>query len=132
MDRETLDSFDKETLIRLVLSQAEAILRLTAQLDALRAENAELRAKLGLPPKTPQNSSTPPSQGRKASGEEKQDRERNASRTLARIGRCIQTRHRGAISRRAPASIAEPMYRTSGSSSAKLMTISKFLRSLRT
>lgn len=40
------------------------------------AENAELRrrvgeleAKLGLPPKTPDNSSTPPSQGHKASGE---------------------------------------------------------------
>ncbi len=64
MDREALDSFDKETLIRLILSQVEAIERLTAQVEALRA-------KLGLPPKTPQNSSTPPSQGRKASDEGK-------------------------------------------------------------
>ncbi len=71
MDRETLDSFDKATLIRLIVSQAEAIDRLTAQMEALRAENAKLRAKLDLPPKTPDNSSTPPAQGRKASGEEK-------------------------------------------------------------
>jgi transposase len=63
MDRAALDSFDKETLIRLVFSLTEAV-------EALRAENAELHAKLGLPPKTPNNSSTPPSQGRKAQGEE--------------------------------------------------------------
>jgi transposase len=35
----------------------------------LRKENAELRAKLGQPPKTPDNSSTPPSQGRKPSAQ---------------------------------------------------------------
>jgi transposase len=77
MDRETLDSLDKETLIRLILSQAEAIERLTNEVEALRAdivklhaENAELRAKLDLPPKTPENSSTPPSQGNKISGDE--------------------------------------------------------------
>ena len=70
MDRETLDSLDKETLIRLILSQAEAIERLMREVQALRADNAELRAKLNLPPKTPENSSTPPSQGHKASGEE--------------------------------------------------------------
>ena len=70
MDRETLDSLDKETLIRLILSQAEAIERLTREIEALRADNAALRAKLDLPPKTPENSSTPPSQGHKASGEE--------------------------------------------------------------
>ena len=38
---------------------------------APRTRVAELEAKLGLPPKTPNNSSTPPSQGRNASGEEK-------------------------------------------------------------
>lgn len=80
MDREALDSFDKETLIRLIVSQAEAIERLTAQVAALRAENVELRAKLDLPPKTPDNSSTPPAQGRKASGEErKREGERRKS-----------------------------------------------------
>ena len=40
---------------------------LEAQNAALGAENASLRAKLDLPPKTPDNSSTPPSQGHKAS-----------------------------------------------------------------
>jgi transposase len=77
MNRDTLDSLDKKTLIRLILSQAEAIERLTREVEALRAdnaklraENAALRAKLDLPPKTPKNSSTPPSQGNKAAGEE--------------------------------------------------------------
>jgi transposase len=70
MNRDTLDSLDKEMLIRLILSQAEAIERLTKEIEALRAENAALRAKLNLPPKTPKNSSTPPSEGNKASGEE--------------------------------------------------------------
>ena len=74
MDRKTLDSLDKETLIRLILSQVEAIERLTREVEALRADNAKLRAdnaalraKLDLPPKTPENSSTPPSQGHKVS-----------------------------------------------------------------
>jgi hypothetical protein len=40
---------------------------LNAENAALRARVAELEARLGLPPKTPDNSSTPPSQGRKAS-----------------------------------------------------------------
>lgn len=71
MDRKTLDSFDKAALIRLIVSQGTAIDCLTAQIEALRAENTELRAKLNLPPKTPDNSSTPPSKGSKASGEEK-------------------------------------------------------------
>jgi hypothetical protein len=34
MDRDTLDSLDKETLIRLILSQAEAIERLTREVEA--------------------------------------------------------------------------------------------------
>ena len=35
----------------------------------MRAENAALREKLNLPPKTPDNSSTPPSQGKKPFGD---------------------------------------------------------------
>jgi transposase len=77
MDRETLDSLNKETLIRLILSQVEAIERLTREVEALRADNAKLhgdnaklRDKLNLPAKTPENSSTPPSQGNKVSVEE--------------------------------------------------------------
>jgi transposase len=71
MDRETLDSLDKERLVRLILSQVDAIERLTMEVEALRADNAKLRAKLDLPPKTPENSSTAPSQGHKVSGEER-------------------------------------------------------------
>ena len=44
----------------------------------LRARVVELEAKLGLPAKTPDNSSTPPSQGRKASGEVTKKPERKA------------------------------------------------------
>jgi transposase len=43
------------------------ILMLMARLDRLEAENAGLRARLGDPPKTPENSSLPPSRGDKAS-----------------------------------------------------------------
>jgi hypothetical protein len=75
MDRETLDSLDKETLIRLVLSQTEAIERLTREVEALRADNVALRAKLDLPQKTAENSSTPLSRGHKASGEESETSE---------------------------------------------------------
>ena len=67
MNREAVESLDKEKLIRLVLSQAEAIAALTRQVEMLTARVAELEAKLGLPPKTPGNSSTPPSQGHKPS-----------------------------------------------------------------
>jgi transposase len=67
MTREGLDSLDKETLIRVVLAQAETIAALTKQCEALSARVAELEAKLGLPPKTPDNSNTPPSRGQKSS-----------------------------------------------------------------
>ena len=84
MNREALDSLDKEALIRLVLTQADTIAALNRQVEmltarlsrleadngALRAENAALREKLKLPPKTPDNSSTPPSQGRKPSADQ--------------------------------------------------------------
>ena len=41
------------------------ILALWAQVQLLTARVAELEAKLGVPPKTPDNSSVPPSQGKK-------------------------------------------------------------------
>ena len=48
--------------------QKDALIRaLMAQVAALTARVAELEAKLGLPPKTPDNSSLPPSKGHKAS-----------------------------------------------------------------
>jgi transposase len=58
-DFRSLDPSDKDALIAALL----------ARVEQLSARVAELEAKLGLPPKTPGNSSTPPSQGRKASSE---------------------------------------------------------------
>ena len=50
------------------MSKKDALIhRLVAQVAALTARVAELEAKLGLPPKTPDNSSVPPSKGQKAS-----------------------------------------------------------------
>jgi transposase len=60
MDRAVLDSLDREQLIEIILAQA-------AMIEPLTRRIAELEARLGLPPKTPDNSSVPPSQGRKAS-----------------------------------------------------------------
>jgi transposase len=57
-----LSSLDEAAKDALILAQAELIASLTKRI-------AELEAKLGLPPKTPDNSSLPPSRGRKASGE---------------------------------------------------------------
>lgn len=59
LDFRSLDPSEKDTLI----------VALLARVEELAARVAELEAKLGLPPKTPDNSSTPPSQGRKASDE---------------------------------------------------------------
>jgi hypothetical protein len=58
-DFSSLSSSEKDALIGTLL----------ARVDALIAQNAALRERLNLPPKTPGNASTPPSQGHKASGE---------------------------------------------------------------
>jgi transposase len=53
---------------RLSHAQKDALIAsLMGQVAALTARIAELEAKLGLPPKTPDNSSVPPSKGQKAS-----------------------------------------------------------------
>jgi len=73
VDLTVLSSSEKDTLITALLAevqaQAEQVQALMARVEALEAENAALREKLGQPPKTPDNSSTPPSQGRKANGQ---------------------------------------------------------------
>jgi len=65
------DLVDKDAVIAGLLARIEALL---AEIEALRATNAllvarvaELEAKLDQPPKTPDNSSLPPSKGQKAS-----------------------------------------------------------------
>ncbi len=58
MYRDDLAKLSKEELIALALAQ-------TAQIEELTRRIADLEAKLGGPPKTPDNSSLPPSQGRK-------------------------------------------------------------------
>jgi|SRR5512135_156942 transposase len=63
----------------LILAQAEMIARLTARV-------AELEAKLKQPPKTPDNSGTPPSQGQKANRPEKAKREGPRKGSLGREG----------------------------------------------
>src|SRR6266849_380432 len=58
MYQDDLAKLSKEELIAMALAQ-------TAQIEELTRRIADLEAKLGGPPKTPDNSSLPPSQGRK-------------------------------------------------------------------
>ena len=66
MTPEALDSLDKPELIALVLTLAEQNRILTEQVATLTARVAALEARLMIPPKTPGNSSLPPSKGEKA------------------------------------------------------------------
>src|SRR5438270_7829256 len=65
-DSSSLSSADKDALIGTLLARVE---ELSKRLAELEKENAALRAKLKLPPKTPDNSSTPPAQGHKSQGD---------------------------------------------------------------
>jgi transposase len=68
LDPAVLSSFEKDALIITLLAQVDAMVTRVA---ALETENEALRAKLKAPPKTPDNSGTPPSLGRKANGDGK-------------------------------------------------------------
>jgi transposase len=72
-DSASLSSAEKEALIAQLIDRVEALTRqveaLMARVRDLEGENAVLREKLKLPPKTPDNSSLPPSRGHKASEE---------------------------------------------------------------
>ena len=65
-DLKSLDSAAKDALI---LALIERINVLIAENAELKERLAKLEAKLGEPPKTPDNSSLPPSRGQKGSGE---------------------------------------------------------------
>lgn len=74
---------EKDALIRALWAQVQA---LTAQVQTLTARVAELEARLGGPPKTPDNSSVPPSQGKKANRADKPKREGPRKGSLGRKG----------------------------------------------
>jgi transposase len=71
MYRDALANLSPEQLIELVLAQAAQIEAQSARIEELTRRVAELEAKLGQPPKTPDNSSVPPSQARKPSRAER-------------------------------------------------------------
>ncbi len=61
---------ERSYTLRVTPFTAERIDELLAQVKALNARSAELQAKLSGPPKTPDNSSLPPSRGQKADAEQ--------------------------------------------------------------
>jgi transposase len=61
-----LQALSRDKLIALILAQHGQIEMQAQQINALTARIAELEAKLAAPPKTPDNSSLPPSKGQKA------------------------------------------------------------------
>jgi len=63
-DPSKLTEAQKDALIRILTAELRS---LSERMKALETENAALRQRLNLPPKTPQNSSTPPAQGHKPS-----------------------------------------------------------------
>lgn len=72
-DIRSLGNAEKDALIATLLARLTAleaeVAALRADNAALRSENAALREKLKLPPKTPDNSSIPPSRGQKPNEE---------------------------------------------------------------
>jgi transposase len=91
MAPEILDSLDRDALKALVLELIEQVRLLTEQNRQLTVRVAELEARLGAPPKTPDNSSLPPSSGQKAnrpgdgaaSGKKRRKGRKGAARALS-------------------------------------------------
>jgi len=74
-------------LNQLTHEEKDALIRaLWAQVQALTARVAELEARLGAPPKTPDNSSLPPSQGKKPNRPDKAKRHGPRPGSLGRMG----------------------------------------------
>src|SRR5919199_2299113 len=82
-DLSSLSHDEKDALIHALWAQVQA---LTAQVATLTARVGELEARLGLPPKTPNNSSLPPSQGRKPNRGDKPARTGPRQGSLGRKG----------------------------------------------
>ena len=77
MDADSLNRLEKSELIALVLAQAEQIVALVARV-------ATLEARLAVPPKTPSNSSLPPSKGQKANRPARSGKRRKGRLGVAR------------------------------------------------
>ena len=82
-DLASLSPAEKDALIRALWAQVRA---LTEQVATLTARVAELEAKLGVPPKTPDNSSLPPSWGKKPSRDDRPNRTGPRQGSLGRKG----------------------------------------------
>jgi len=83
MDREALLALDKPALVDLVLHQQQVLSELTARVAELEARLAALES----PPKTPGNSSVPPSQARKPNRAERRGKKRGPKRGHAGASR---------------------------------------------
>ena len=82
-DLTCLSHDEKDALIRALWAQVQI---LSSQVRTLAARVAELEAKLGEPPKTPDNSSVPPSQGKKPNRPDKPERDGPRKGSLGRKG----------------------------------------------
>ena len=82
-DLSRLSHDEKDALILALWAQVQA---LTTQVQILTARVAELEAKLGVPPKTPDNSSVPPSKGHKPNRAKKAKRSGPRQGSLGRTG----------------------------------------------
>ena len=82
-DLTCLSHEEKDARIRALWAQVQS---LSSQVRTLAARVAELEAKLGEPPKTPDNSSVPPSQGKKPNFTDKPKREGPRKGSLGRQG----------------------------------------------
>jgi transposase len=82
-DLSSLSHDEKDALIHALWAQVQA---LTAQVTTLAARVVELEARLGVPPKTPDNSSLPPSRGKKPNREDQPGRTGPRQGSLGRQG----------------------------------------------
>src|SRR3954462_2177307 len=82
-DLSSLSHDEKDALIHALWAQVQA---LTAQVATLTARVGELEARLGLPPKTPDTSSLPPSAGQKPNRGDKPARTGPRQGSLGRKG----------------------------------------------
>jgi len=83
MDRESLLALDKPALVELVLQQQQLIVELRARVAELEARLAKLES----PPKTPENSSVPPSQARKPNRAKRRQKKRGPKRGHVGVSR---------------------------------------------